>query len=95
MDQLANYSKEQRLELTKAIRNNDAATFKNIIGYDSMSYSDKITSMVFYQDMVDTFKSVRESHTNNGNNSSGVEVSGEDKSILDMVTRVVSSKLGK
>lgn len=92
MNPLAKYNKEQREQLSEAFKNNDVAAYKNIVGYDSMSYTDKITSMVFYNDMVDTFNSVQDGYVNKSNDTK-VALSDEDKAILDKVKQVSSDAI--
>jgi len=92
MNPLAKYNKEQREQLSAAFKNNDVAAYKDIVGFDSMLYAEKITAMVFYNDMVDTFNSVQDGHVNKSNDIKA-ELSVEDKAILDKVRQVSSDAI--
>lgn len=85
-------SKEQQKKIAEAIKNNDVDEYKYIIGYDSMSYSDQIASMVVYDDMVNIFRDISNVKIDN---AAGPSLTVEDKAILDRVSQVARNTINK
>lgn len=87
---LNNYNEEDRSKAIEAIKNQDEELYKKIVGYDLLSYSDKLTCMVFYQDMIDTLNSISNVHSDK---TIGPSKNDETKGILDFVNKVAIRQL--
>lgn len=90
MGALQNYSEEKREKIAEAIKNNNVDEYKNLINYNSMTFSEQLGAMVWYQDMADTFRK-----TSNTNSERYIESSndGDIRKVLENVTNIAKKAI--